>query len=132
MRSEGRHEQNKKSVSRTYALLAGPLEAENVDATSIKLSWKPPVDDGGDKVTNYVVLKREKGKKSWTKAAPYVGADEQDLTVKNLVEGKEYEFQVVAEVGYRRIRCRHRCCCCCCHAVSIMRVTDGDATPPNG
>jgi len=78
----------------------GPLEAENVDATSIKLSWKPPVDDGGDKVTNYVVLKREKGKKSWTKAAPYVGADEQDLTVKNLVEGKEYEFQVVAENAY--------------------------------
>jgi len=78
----------------------GPLEAENIDATSIKLAWKPPVDDGGDKVTNYVVLKREKGKKSWSKAAPYVGADEQDFIVKNLVEGKEYEFQVVAENAY--------------------------------
>merc|ERR1712212_659527 len=56
----------------------GPLKTENVDTTSIMLAWKPP--------------------KSWSKAAPYVRADKQDFTVKNLIQRKEYEFKVDAEL----------------------------------
>ena len=33
----------------------GPLEASDVMADSCKLSWKPPKDDGGSRVTNYIV-----------------------------------------------------------------------------
>ena len=57
------------------------------------------MDDGGDKVTNYIVLKREKGKKSWSSAAPYVGANEQDFTVKKA----EAEFWNRLEPGWHQV-----------------------------
>lgn len=39
----------------------GPLEVLNLDAESCTLSWKPPADDGGNDITNYIVEKREVG-----------------------------------------------------------------------
>ena len=79
------------------ALQTGPLEAENVDTTSIKLAWNPPIVNGRDKVTK----KQEELVQG--------GADELDFNVKNLFEGKEYKFQIDAEVG-----CFCGGCCCCC------------------
>ena len=40
----------------------GPLEATDVKADAITLSWKPPADNGGAKVDRYVLEKRPKGK----------------------------------------------------------------------
>lgn len=39
----------------------GPLEVLNLDAESCTLSWKPPADDGGNEIIDYIVEKREVG-----------------------------------------------------------------------
>jgi titin len=39
----------------------GPLEVCNLDAESCTLVWKPPIDDGGNDITNYIVEKKEVG-----------------------------------------------------------------------
>ena len=38
---------------------------EDVDEDSVTLSWSRPLDDGGDRVTGYVVEVREKGTNKW-------------------------------------------------------------------
>lgn len=37
------------------------MEAESITADEITLSWKPPPDDGGEPVTNYILEKRVAG-----------------------------------------------------------------------
>ena len=39
----------------------GPLEILNLDAESCTITWKPPSDDGGNDIINYIVEKREVG-----------------------------------------------------------------------
>lgn len=39
----------------------GPIEAVDVKAEEISLAWKPPKDDGGEPITNYILEKRVKG-----------------------------------------------------------------------
>lgn len=40
---------------------SGPLETLNLDAESCTLAWKPPADDGGNDIINYIVEKKELG-----------------------------------------------------------------------
>ncbi len=40
---------------------SGPLEIVNLDAESCTLIWKPPADDGGSDIINYIVEKKEAG-----------------------------------------------------------------------
>ena len=44
----------------------GPLEAIDTKPTAITLAWKPPPDDGGNKIQKYVLEKKPKGGR-WTK-----------------------------------------------------------------
>lgn len=37
----------------------GPLEASDMTPETCSLSWKPPKDDGGSSITNYVVEKQD-------------------------------------------------------------------------
>ncbi|CAH8526186.1 unnamed protein product [Heterobilharzia americana] len=73
----------------------GPLEATDVSANEITLSWKPPGDDGGQPITNYILEKRPKGSDSWQKVSGFLKSP--NATVRNLQEGTEYEFRVMAE-----------------------------------
>ncbi|CAH8497134.1 unnamed protein product [Schistosoma turkestanicum] len=73
----------------------GPLEATDVSANEITLSWKPPADDGGQPITNYKLEKRPKGSDSWQTVSGFLKSP--NATVRNLEEGTEYEFRVMAE-----------------------------------
>ena len=70
-------------------------EVTGVDRTQITISWSPPESDGGSPVTGYIIEKKETSSKRWTKAVKD-SVSETTLTVKDLIEGKEYEFRVAA------------------------------------
>ncbi|VDK78974.1 unnamed protein product [Dibothriocephalus latus] len=73
----------------------GPLDAVEVKADEITLEWKPPADDGGEPVTNYILEKRLKGSDSWQKVSAFLKTP--TATVRGLEVGKDYEFRVMAE-----------------------------------
>jgi titin len=60
------------------------------------LSWKPPKDDGGSPITNYIVECREDGAFKWKRASKTT-LEETKFTVKGLMEETKYEFRVAAE-----------------------------------
>jgi hypothetical protein len=35
----------------------GPLDVSDITPETCSLSWKPPIDDGGSPITNYIVEK---------------------------------------------------------------------------
>lgn len=73
----------------------GPIKFTEVFAERIGLAWNPPTDDGGSKITNYVVEKREDNRKSWV----HVSNDPKECAyvVTRLTENHEYEFRVMAQ-----------------------------------
>ncbi|XP_030829655.1 twitchin isoform X2 [Strongylocentrotus purpuratus] len=73
----------------------GPLAATDVTADFCRLSWKPPQDDGGSRVTNYVIEKQAAGRSAWTKVSTYVRTTTYDVV--NLDEGSILKFRVSAE-----------------------------------
>ena len=60
------------------------------------LSWKPPSDDGGSKITNYHIKKREKKTGNWVSVTS-VNGYEDTCKVPGLKIGLEYYFSVCAE-----------------------------------
>ncbi|XP_038047566.1 titin-like, partial [Patiria miniata] len=70
-------------------------EVTAVDRTQITISWSPPESDGGSPITGYVIEKKDTSSTRWTKAHRE-SVTETTLTVKDLIEGKEYEFRVAA------------------------------------
>lgn len=73
----------------------GPLEVKAKTMTSLSISWKPPVDDGGSPVTGYAVAIKESRKTMWIEAAS-VTADEMSASVADLNQGAEYDIRVMA------------------------------------
>lgn len=89
-------------VSATTNLLAvpstpeGPLKITEITQTSVTISWKGSVDDGGLPITSYVIERRDRRFTSWLR----VDAVKPGITsycIQNLVEGNEYLFRVYAE-----------------------------------
>lgn len=74
----------------------GPITASDVSGEAMTLHWNPPVDNGGDAVTNYVVEKKDEHG-DWVKIGQPVGTS---FRVRNLENGKAYEFRVSAENQY--------------------------------
>ncbi|KAK5968521.1 Twitchin [Trichostrongylus colubriformis] len=72
----------------------GPLHFSNVGPNQVGLAWRPPVNDGGSKITNYVIEKRDVSKEEWTVVASNVR--DLSFTVQGLFENHEYEFRVSA------------------------------------
>ncbi|XP_072046922.1 twitchin-like [Amphiura filiformis] len=70
-------------------------EVTKVDATLIGIKWSPPASDGGSPITGYVIEKKDRTSTRWTKAFKDT-IEETEYTIKDLIEGKEYEFRVAA------------------------------------
>lgn len=68
-----------------------------VHATSIKLSWEPPLKDGGAPISNYIVDKRETSRANWAQVSSKVKGDLLQINVEKLIEGREYQFRIRAE-----------------------------------
>ncbi|XP_063069289.1 titin-like [Engraulis encrasicolus] len=72
----------------------GPLLVTGVTCEKCALSWLPPEQDGGSRVSHYAIQKRETSHLSWT-----IVANECETTVfkvTKLVKGNEYIFRVMA------------------------------------
>lgn len=76
----------------------GPIVFEEIQANSVRLSWKAPIDDGGSEILGYIVERREATRNAWYTVDCRV--TETQLLVKGLKEGKEYHFKVTAENAF--------------------------------
>lgn len=73
----------------------GPLEFDDIQARSVRVSWRAPSDDGGSDILGYIVERREVPKAAWCTVDARV--TESSLVVKGLKENVEYHFKVSAE-----------------------------------
>ena len=73
----------------------GPLEFDDIQARSVRVSWRPPSDDGGSDIMGYILERREVPKAAWYTVNARV--TENSLVVKGLKENIQYHFRVFAE-----------------------------------
>lgn len=66
-------------------------------ANSIKMSWEPPLKDGGAAINNYIVDKRETSRANWAQVSSKIKGDVLQINVEKLIEGHEYQFRIRAE-----------------------------------
>ncbi|PIO60342.1 fibronectin type III domain protein, partial [Teladorsagia circumcincta] len=74
----------------------GKMEKPKVtdwDKDHADLEWKPPADDGGAPIEEYVIEQKDKHGR-WEPVMT-VPADQTTATVPNLKEGEEYQFRVI-------------------------------------
>ena len=76
----------------------GPIQITPKSSDTCTISWKPPHEDGGAKVTNYVVEKREATHLAWILVNSHV--EGLSCKVTRLLPGNEYIFRVRAENKY--------------------------------
>lgn len=72
------------------------MEAIQTSPEAITVQWKPPKDDGGSCLEGYILEKRAKGGSKWQRVPGHIGPSDTRATAKNLDEGAEYEFRVIA------------------------------------
>lgn len=76
----------------------GPMVFEEIQANSVKVSWKTPTDDGGSEILGYIVERREAARNAWYTVDSRV--TDTHLVVKGLKEGTEYHLKVTAENSF--------------------------------
>ena len=69
-------------------------QVDSVFDDSATLSWRPPEEDGGSYVTNYIIEKLDPDLGRWVKAAT---SRFPRCTVENLSPNKQYQFRILAE-----------------------------------
>ena len=70
------------------------LTVSRLSDESVTLEWVRPSDDGGSKVKQYVVEKRDAFRMAWQ---PVATTADTSLTIDGLTEGQHYVFRVSAE-----------------------------------
>uniref|UniRef100_A0A3B4H5H1 Uncharacterized protein n=1 Tax=Pundamilia nyererei TaxID=303518 RepID=A0A3B4H5H1_9CICH len=77
----------------------GPIVLDALLKNSVIISWKPPKDDGGCMITNYIVEKREDREGSeWELVSSSINGT--SCRVPNLIESAGYFFRVYAQNRY--------------------------------
>ena len=74
----------------------GKPSTENINKTTITVTWTPPETDGGSPVTGYIVEKCDVARARWSRCNKEP-VTELTLTIKDLTEGNQYQFRVSAE-----------------------------------
>uniref|UniRef100_A0A3Q4HL63 Titin n=1 Tax=Neolamprologus brichardi TaxID=32507 RepID=A0A3Q4HL63_NEOBR len=73
----------------------GPVNILEVMPDSMTIEWRPPKDDGGSPITNYIVEKRESNKETWGGVSS--GSLATQLRIIRLQKGVEYVVRIRAE-----------------------------------
>ncbi|CAF4848823.1 unnamed protein product, partial [Rotaria magnacalcarata] len=76
----------------------GPIAISDIKPDSCVLTWKPPKNDGGSPISNYIIEKLDPKKGEWQKVSSYCRVPFYEVT--GLTEGSEYKFRVSAENVY--------------------------------
>lgn len=76
----------------------GPIEFKTVTAEKITFLWRPPADDGGAKITHYIVEKRETSRVVWSMVSENL--EECIIKTTKIIKGNEYIFRVRAVNKY--------------------------------
>ncbi len=71
------------------------LKVEGITKDSVTLSWRKPLDDGGSKITGFVVEKKTPDGQ-WEEVLE-VGPKESNVTLKDVKEGEECQFRIRAK-----------------------------------
>jgi len=71
----------------------GPLDVQDVTGSSCHLNWKAPMDDGGDKITHYLVERRDNRNNIWQPSGKCLATH---TAVSDLSNGLDYIFRVKA------------------------------------
>uniref|UniRef100_A0A3P8WBF9 Titin n=1 Tax=Cynoglossus semilaevis TaxID=244447 RepID=A0A3P8WBF9_CYNSE len=92
-----------KTVSVQVRVLDTPSAPQNLKITTVTkeavtLTWEPPANEGGVKVKNYIVEKRESTRKAYTTVNAL--CHQTTFMVTPLLEGCNYYFRVLAENEY--------------------------------
>ncbi|XP_068170742.1 immunoglobulin-like and fibronectin type III domain-containing protein 1 [Antennarius striatus] len=74
----------------------GPVETVETTSSIIEIKWKPPKDDGGSAVTNYIIERQHARQSLWTKLGE-VSADRTSFRDRNVTHGKKYNYRIYAE-----------------------------------
>ena len=72
----------------------GPLQVSDVTQHKCTLTWRPPLYDGGKKVTHYVVERHDTSHTHWIVVSTQ--CKDCTFTVQGLTEGQEYLFRIMA------------------------------------
>lgn len=73
----------------------GPVNILEVTPDSMTIEWRPPKDDGGSPITNYIVEKRESNKETWGGVSS--GSLATQVRITRLQRGTEYVVRIRAE-----------------------------------
>uniref|UniRef100_A0A3P8SXZ8 Titin n=1 Tax=Amphiprion percula TaxID=161767 RepID=A0A3P8SXZ8_AMPPE len=92
-----------KTATVQVRVLDTPSAPQNLKITAVTneavtLTWDPPMNDGGVKIKNYIVEKRESTRKAY--ATVNANCHHTTFTVDQLLEGCNYYFRVLAENEY--------------------------------
>ncbi|XP_078025997.1 immunoglobulin-like and fibronectin type III domain-containing protein 1 [Epinephelus lanceolatus] len=72
----------------------GPAEVMESSATSIEFRWRPPKDDGGSPVINYIMERQQVGRNTWKKLGEITGVSSyRDIDVDR---GRKYCYRIRA------------------------------------
>lgn len=72
----------------------GPFLFQGITDHQVTVSWRPPIHDGGSKITNYILEKRNTQKEEWITVASAVR--ELSFIASGLYPNQEYDFRVSA------------------------------------
>ncbi|XP_042563610.1 immunoglobulin-like and fibronectin type III domain-containing protein 1 [Clupea harengus] len=72
----------------------GPVEIVESSALCVEIKWRPPKDDGGSPVKNYMMERQQIGRNTWTKIGEIPGVPTYKDT--NVENGRKYCYRIRA------------------------------------